>query len=191
MLDLTEKKVSSEQLLDGELLKVYRDEVELPDDATSLREWIDHPGASAIVPLFEDSTTLLLRQFRYAAGKTFLEVPAGKLSQKDEDPEEVAARELEEETGWKAQRFTHLASLQPAIGYSNEVIHFFLAEQLVQGKQDLEDGEFVQTVTMGFDKAVAKAKEGSILDMKSFTALMLADHHLKQREKEVHRKKMR
>ena len=191
MLDLTEKKVSSEQVLDGELLKVYRDEVELPDDATSVREWIDHPGASAIVPLFEDSTTLLLRQFRYAAGKTFLEVPAGKLSQKEEDPEKVAARELEEETGWQAKRFTHLASLQPAIGYSNEVIHFFLAEQLVQGKQDLEDGEFVETVTMGFDKAIAKAKEGKVLDMKSFAALMLADHHLKQREEEVHRKKMR
>ena len=191
MLDLTEKKVSSEQLLDGELLKVYRDEVELPNDATSVREWIDHPGASAVVPLYEDSTTLLLRQFRYAAGKTFLEVPAGKLSHKEEDPEAVAARELEEETGWKARRFTRLASLQPAIGYSNEVIHFFLAEQLVQGEQDLEDGEFVETVTMGFDKAVAKAKEGKILDMKSFTALMLTDHYLRQREEEVHRKKMR
>ncbi|PSQ67751.1 MAG: hypothetical protein BRD29_05445, partial [Bacteroidetes bacterium QH_2_67_10] len=106
--NLKERKVRSEQVLDGILLKVYRDDVELPDGGTSQREWIDHPGAAAVVPLFEDGSTVLLRQFRYAAGEEFLEAPAGKLDHASEDPEDVAARELEEETGWRAGQFTRL-----------------------------------------------------------------------------------
>jgi len=100
MSNLNETQLSSEQLVDGVLLEAFRDEVRLPDGDTSVREWIDHPGASAIVPVFEDGHTLLVRQFRYPPRRTFLEVPAGKLDKPGEDPEDVAARELEEETGW-------------------------------------------------------------------------------------------
>lgn len=191
MQDLTEERLDSEQLLDGKLLKVYRDQVRLPDDSEGVREWIDHPGAAAVVPLFEDSTTLLLRQHRYAAGGTFLEVPAGKLDHDGEAPKRVAARELEEETGWTAHRFTRLGALHPAIGYSNELIHFFLAEDLERGEQSLEEGEFVEPVSIGFEEAVEQAYQGNVQDMKSFTALMLATHHLAQREEEVHKKKLR
>lgn len=190
MKDLSEQQLSSEQLLDGNLLKVYRDEVRQPDGSSGVREWIDHPGASAVVPVFEDGSTILLRQFRYAAGKTFLEVPAGKIDG-EEDPTDVAARELEEETGWRADRFTRLGALQPAIGYSNEVIYFYLAEDLSQGEQDLEDGEFVEPVTMGLVEAVEKARDAEILDMKSYVALTLAQHHLLKRKEEVQGKKLR
>ena len=178
MADLIEKQVSSEQLVDGALLKVYRDQAELPDGSVSVREWIDHPGASAIVPLFEDGRTLLVRQFRYPPRRTFLEVPAGKLDTEDEDPEVVAARELEEETGWRAHRFTHLGSTYPCIGYSNEVIHFYLARDLERGQRDLEDGEFMKVEMMPFEEAVAKARRGEILDMKSLTALFFAATHV-------------
>lgn len=191
MKDLKEEQLASDQLLDGKLLKVYRDQVLLPDGEESEREWIDHPGAAAVVPLFEDGKTLLLRQFRYAAGKTFLEVPAGKLDEKDEDPREVAARELEEETGWRAERFTHLGALHPCIGYSNEIIHFFLAEDLSQGEQDLQEGEFVEVVTMGLQEIIVRSRKGEVLDMKSLSALTLADHYLRQREEEVREKKLR
>lgn len=178
MADLTEKQVSSEQLIDGVLLKAYRDRVELPDGNESVREWIDHPGAAAIVPLFEDGQTLLVRQFRYPPRRTFLEVPAGKIDQGSEEPEVVAARELEEETGWRARRFTHVGSSYPCIGYSNEIIHFYVARDLERGRQELEDGEFMEVEMLPFEEAVAKARQGEILDMKSVAALFFAATHV-------------
>lgn len=178
MNDLTETPLSSEHLVDGALLQVYRDRVTVPDGETSVREWIDHPGASAIVPLFDDGTTRLVRQFRYPPRRTFLEVPAGKLDVPGEDPEDVARRELEEETGWTADTFVPLGSTYPCIGYSNEVIHFFLATGLTEGEQDLADGEFVEVVSMPLADAVAKARSGEIGDMKTVTALLYADAYL-------------
>lgn len=181
MSDLTEERLSSTQLVDGALLKVHRDEVRLPDGNTSVREWIDHPGASAIVPLFDDGETLLIRQFRYPPRRTFLEVPAGKLDAPGEDPVDVAARELEEETGWRADAFQKTGALYPCIGYSNEVIHFYVATGLTRGEQDLSDGEFVDVLRMPFDEAVDKARRGEIEDMKTVTALLYADAHVRQK----------
>lgn len=178
MADLTEKKIHSDQLVDGALLKVYRDQAEMPDGSTAVREWIDHPGASAIVPLFEDGQTLLVRQFRYPPRRVFWEVPAGKLDGDGEPPEEVAARELEEETGWRAARFDHVGSSYPCIGYSNEIIHFFLARGLERGQRALEEHEFMEVERMPFAEAVAMARRGDMLDMKSVTALLLAAAHL-------------
>ncbi|PEN14557.1 NUDIX hydrolase [Longibacter salinarum] len=178
--DLTEEQISSDELVDGVLLNVYRDKVRTPDGESSVREWIDHPGASAIVPVFEDGSTILIRQFRYPARRTFLEVPAGKIDRPDEDPADVAARELEEETGWKADTFDHLASSYPCIGYSNEVIHFFLATGLTRGEQDLSDGEFVDVVQMPIEKAIRLAKNGELRDMKTVTALVYAAARLSE-----------
>lgn len=178
MADLTEKQLSSEQIVDGALLKVYRDRAELPDGTVSVREWIDHPGAAAIVPLFDDGRTLLVRQFRYSPRRIFLEVPAGKVDQNGESPEDVASRELEEETGWRAHRLTPIGSTYPCIGYSNEIIHFYLARDLERGRRDLEDGEFMEVEIMPFDEAVAMARRGEILDMKTLTALFFAAVHV-------------
>ena len=178
MSTLTETPLQSDQLVDGALLKVYRDTVQLPDESTGVREWIDHPGASAVVPLFEDGSVLLIEQFRYPPRQTFLEVPAGKIDQPDEDPAEVAARELEEETGWRAGAFAKLSSLYPCIGYSNEIIHFFLARDLTKGTQDLSEGEHVEVVRMPFREAVKRAQRGEIKDMKSAMALTLAQQFL-------------
>lgn len=180
MSDLTETQLSSEQLVDGVLLKAFRDEVRLPDGDTSVREWIDHPGASAIVPIFEDGRTLLVRQFRYPPRRTFLEVPAGKLDEPGEDPEDVAARELEEETGWRAGRFEHVGAAYPCIGYSSEVIHVFTAHELERGTQALVDGEFVEVVAMGFEEALDRARRGDLKDMKTITALVYAAAHVNE-----------
>jgi len=177
--DLSEEGLSSDQLVDGVLLDVYRDQVRTPDGDTAQREWIDHPGASAIVPLFADGSTILIRQFRYPARRTFLEVPAGKIDRPGEDPADVAARELEEETGWAAASFTHLASSFPCIGYSNEVIHFYLATDLTRGTQDLSDGEFVDVHRLPFRDAVAMTRNGDVRDMKTAIALMYADANLR------------
>jgi ADP-ribose pyrophosphatase len=177
MADLTEEPLSSEQLVDGALLKAHRDRVELPDGNESVREWIDHPGAAAIVPIFEDGSTVLVRQFRYPPRRTFLEVPAGKLDGANESPDEVAARELEEETGWTAGRFERLGSAYPCIGYSNERIYFYAAYDLERGEQSLADGEFVEVVSMDLDEAIRRARDGALKDMKTVTALLYADAH--------------
>lgn len=181
MSDLNETPLKSNQLLDGKLLKVYRDRVRLPDGKESEREWIDHPGASAVVPLFDDGSTLLVRQFRYPPRRVFFEVPAGKLDKDGEEPADVAARELEEETGWTAGRFTRLGALYPCIGYSNEIIYFFLAEGLEPGTRNLSEGEFMEVVKLPFAEAVARARRGEILDMKSAVALMYAHEYLQHR----------
>lgn len=191
MKDLTESTIRSEKLVDGKLLKVRRDYVELPDGGESIREWIDHPGASAVVPIFEDGSTMLVRQYRYPPRRTFLEVPAGKIDRQHEDPQDVASRELEEETGWRASRFTLLGSLYPCIGYSNEIIHFYLAEDLEKGKRELSDGEFMEVVPIGFAEALDLVASGEIVDMKSAVALLYARAALTQREAEIEPKKLR
>lgn len=188
---LEEERISSEQLVDGALLKVFRDRVRVPDGGESVREWIDHPGASAVVPLFEDGSTLLVRQYRYPVGRTFLEVPAGKIDVAGEDPADVAARELEEETGWRADSLTKLGALYPCIGYSNELIHFFLAEGLEKGTRDLSEGEFMEVVAVGFDEAIDLVEAGKIDDMKTALALQYARTFIARRDEELAGKKLR
>lgn len=177
MKDFTEETRSSEQLVDGTLLKVFRDEICLPDGAESVREWIDHPGAAAVVPILADGTTLLVRQYRYAPRQHFLEVPAGKLDAEGDDPGEVAARELKEETGWTARRLTRLGSFFPGVGYSNEEIHLFLAEDLAAGEPEPGEGEFLEVVRLPFEEAVARARRGALRDLKTVGALLLAAAH--------------
>ncbi|MFQ5572419.1 MAG: NUDIX domain-containing protein [Rhodothermales bacterium] len=189
MEPLTETTLRSEQLVDGRLLNVYRDTVRLADGTETVREWISHPGAAAVVPLFEDGSTLMVRQFRYAPRRTMLEVPAGKIDREGEEPKEVAARELEEETGWRALRLTLLGSLYPCIGYSNEVIHYYLAEELSRSRQALDPGECIEVVSMPFDEAVAMARRGDLSDMKTVTALLMADAYV-QGDAEITKKKL-
>lgn len=176
---LHEETVSSEKLLSGHLLHVYRDHARLPDGRVAVREWIEHPGASAVVPLFDDGTVLLIRQFRYPPRRVFLEVPAGKLDAEGEDPVHTAHRELEEETGYRAGRLTPLGSIFPCIGYSDEVIHFFLAHDLTPGERALAEGEHMDVVRLPFAEVVAQAQQGEIADMKSALALMMADAWLR------------
>ncbi len=180
-MDLTERTTASELLVDGVLLKVYRDVVQLPDGGESVREWIDHPGASAIVPLFPDGSTILIRQFRYGPSREFLEVPAGKLDMPGESPERVAKRELEEEIGYSAATLTKVGETYPCIGYGNEVIHLFLAEDLSACHAGVEPGEFVVPVRMPLDEAVRMARAGDILDAKSTVALLLTSAFLEGR----------
>jgi ADP-ribose pyrophosphatase len=180
--NLRETRVSSHELIDGKLLHAFRDYVETPSGDESVREWIDHPGAAAVVPLFADGSTLLVRQFRYPTGRTFLELPAGKRDPGD-DPETTAHRELMEETGLSAMKLTPLGPLFPGIGYSSEIIWFFLAEDLTEsGTQDLDAGEAVQPVRLPFAEAVARAQRGDLGDMKTVAGLLMADAHLKDRK---------
>lgn len=181
-MTLTETPIQSDAVYDGVLLHVRRDRVRLPDGGESVREWIDHPGASAVLPLFEDGSVLLIRQFRYPPRQEFLEVPAGKFDTPGEDPIDLAKREMAEEVGLAASRWTHLATTHPCIGYSNEVIHLFLAEDLTEVEVHVDEDEFVDPVRMPLSEAVELARSGHVLDAKSALTLLLAQAELDRRE---------
>jgi len=172
--DLTERRLSGEQVFDGKLLKVHRDAVRLPDGSRGVREYIRHPGAVAIVPLFDDGRVLLERQFRYPHGREFLEIPAGKI-----DPGEAhldtAKRELREETGYEAGEWTRLGVLHPAIAYTDEAIEIFVAKKLTLRGRRLDAGEFLETQIMKFEEAVNMIRDGRITDAKTVAALLLLE----------------
>lgn len=174
-MNLTERSLSTETVFDGVLLKVQRDTVRLPDGETSGREWIKHPGASAVVPVDDEGRVVLVRQFRFPTGREFWEVPAGKFDGPDEQPLAVAQRELAEEVCLSASVWTPLGATYPAIGYSNEVIHLFLAEGLTEVDEVTDDDEFVEPFRIPLAEAVAMARRGEIEDAKSCVALLLAD----------------
>ena len=181
-MDLTERSIRSEQVYDGVLLDVRRDEVRLPDGETSGREWIKHPGAAAVVPIDAEGRVVLLRQFRFGPGREFWEVPAGKFDADGEEALDVAKRELAEEAGVEAARWARLGQTYPAIGYSDEVIHLFLAEGLSPTDTHVDDDEFVEPFRLPFAEAVAMARRGEIEDAKSCVALLLAAAVVEGRE---------
>ncbi len=172
--DLTEHFVSGGLVYDGELLKVRRDVVRLPDRSQGAREYIRHPGAVAIVALFDDGAVLLERQFRYPHRREFIEVPAGKL-EPGEPQLDTAKRELLEETGYVAQEWTRLGSIHTAIAYTDETIHLFLARNLSAGERKLDQGEFLETLVRPFDEALDMIRRGEITDAKSVAALLWVD----------------
>ena len=174
MTDLAEHRVSGELVFDGTLLKVHRDEVRLPDGSRGVREYIRHPGAVGIVPLFDDGRVLLERQFRYPHGREFIEIPAGKI-----DPGEThlatAKRELLEETGYAAKQWTRLGAIHTAVAYTDEGIELFVARKLTKRKRKLDAGEFLETLSVGFDEAVQMIRDGRITDAKTVAALLLLE----------------
>lgn len=168
---LREKKLTSKKVFDGKLLHVYSDEAELPDQTTSTREWIKHPGASAVVPVFEDGSIMLLQQFRYPPKKTFIEVPAGKIDP-GEDQRTTAERELYEESGIKCERIEEVGSFYPAIGYADEIIYVYAAWGLTEEAQSADDDEFLLKYRVPFSKALEMIKTGSITDGKTICSLV-------------------
>jgi ADP-ribose pyrophosphatase len=169
--DLTEQFVDGRQVYDGGLLKVYRDNVRLPDGTQSYREYIRHPGAAAIVALFDDGSVLLERQFRYPLRRDLIEIPAGKL-----DPGEphldTAKRELLEETGYVAAEWTRLAVMHAAVGYTDEAIEIYLARKLTKKTAKLDAGEFLEVFSLPLDEAIAMVRDGRITDAKSIAGLL-------------------
>jgi ADP-ribose pyrophosphatase len=154
----------------GRVVTLNLDTVTLPNGATVELETIRHPGASAVVPLKDDGTVVLIRQFRHAAGGFIYEIPAGKLSP-GEDPRLCAARETEEEIGYRAGSLELLASIFTAPGFADEVIHIYLWTDLSPSRQQLEHDEVLEIAEMPLEKAMTLIQDGTIRDGKTIVGL--------------------
>ena len=176
-MELEEKKLSSEEIFDGVAIHLFRDEILLPNGNKGVREVIRHPGAVCVIPVTEDGDVIFVNQFRYAFNKVTLEVPAGKL-EKGEDPLEAAMRELSEETGLSAKNVVYLGELYTTPALIDEVIHMYLATDLVECKQHLDEDEFINTLRMPLSKAVQKVMNGEIKDAKTQTILLKTEKYL-------------
>jgi ADP-ribose pyrophosphatase len=149
------------------------DRVRLPNDREMELELVHHRGAAAVVPVMEDGTVLLVRQYRYATGGWLLEIPAGKLDG-GESPETCAAREAEEEVGYRPGKLEPLGWIWTTPGFADEKIWLYLATDLQVAEQGLEDDEVLSIEKMPLAEAVEKAFRGEIHDSKSAVALMRA-----------------
>ena len=173
-MELKEQQKTSTLIFDGVILHLYLDTVTLPNGKEAEREWIRHMGAVGVVPLLPDGRVIMERQFRYPVQKVLWEIPAGKLDSPDEDPLSAAKRELKEETGYEASSWVSIGCIHPAPAYSSERIHLFLAEGLTEGKQDLDEDEFLQVEAIPLHNLMRMIDEGEIPDLKTQTALLRA-----------------
>ena len=177
MSKLKETPKSSEKIFSGRLIDLYLDHIELPNGKSSTREWIKHPGAVCIVPILPDGNLCLIRQYRYGPRAEFIEIPAGKLDV-GEDPLVCAKRELEEEIGYSAGKLTFLTNIHPAIGFSNEKMWVYLAEDLILSKQNLDQDEFLELYPLPVKKAIDLIYEGKITDVKTVIGILWLDKFL-------------
>ncbi len=175
---LAETRLSGEMVFDGRLLKVYNDEILLPNGETSRREYIKHVGAACVIPVTDDKRVAMVKQYRYPVGMPLLEIPAGKLDGKNEDPLNAAVRELKEETGAVAEKMTYLGKFYPTPAYTDEVIHMYLATGLDFGNASPDEDEFLEICFYSLEELVKMVLNGQICDGKTKTAILLADRIL-------------
>ena len=154
----------------GKVVTLNLETVTLPNGATVELEVVRHPGAAAIVPMKDERTVILIRQFRLAAGGFIYEIPAGKLHP-GEDPRLCAERELEEEIGCRAGSIERLETFFTAPGFTDEVMHLFLATGLTKTAQKLDHDEVLEVVEMPLEKAIAHIRDGTIRDAKTIVGL--------------------
>ena len=172
-MELTEKTLRSERIYDGKIIHVRRDEVLLPNGHTAMREVVAHPGGVGILALDKDGTVLLVRQYRYAFGRTLLEIPAGK-REKGEEPLTTAKRELQEETGAQADNWTSLGALIASPGCYDEVLYLYLATGLRFGQTHPDEDEFLALERMPLAELVRRCMDGEITDAKTVCAALKA-----------------
>lgn len=176
-MDYTEKCLHREEVYHGGILSVHKDKVSLPDGKSSFREIVEHSGGVAIIPVDENGMVWCVRQYRYAFQDHLLEVPAGKLNA-GEAPLDCAVRELGEETGFTAEKFTFLGELLPSPGYCHETLYLYLATGLKAGKAHLDDGEFLDVECYPLTRLVEQVMNNELTDAKTAMAVLKAHYVL-------------
>lgn len=172
--NLTEEKITSEMIYDGSVVHLFKDSVRLPDGKTADRELIRHVGAVCIIPLTDRGTVIVEKQYRYPTGKVLIEIPAGKLEDKNEDRLLAAKRELREETGYTAGSWRDLGAFYPAPAYSDEYIEMYLATDLEKGEQDLDPDEFLTVSEEPLSFLLDEVMSGNIEDEKTQLGILKA-----------------
>jgi len=173
MDELTEHMLSQTTAFQGRLLRLRVDEVRLPNGSTAGREVVEHPGGVGILALTDEGEVLLVRQFRYPYGEILTEIPAGK-REAGEDPLVTGARELAEETGYRADKMVSLGTVYPTPGYCDEVIYLYLATDLHPVEAHPDEDEFLEVERMPLEKLVALVLDNRIPDAKTQTAALKA-----------------
>lgn len=181
MNNLIEKTLSQSTAFQGRLLRLRVDEALLPDGTTAGREVVEHPGGVGVVALTEDRKVLLVRQYRYPYSEILTEIPAGKRDP-GEDPLTTGMRELEEETGYRANRYTPLGVVYPSPGYCDEVIYLYLATDLVAAQSHPDEDEFLEVEHRDLDLLVQQILDGEIPDAKTQIAVLKAYYLLNRKE---------
>jgi ADP-ribose pyrophosphatase len=172
MRHLIEKFYKRSTVFTGRAVSFRVDEVILPNGKHATREYMDHPGAVAVIPFINKDTIVMVRQYRHPVGKVTLEVPAGKID-KGEKPLACVGRELEEETGYRAGKIIKLNSFWPTPAFANEVIHIYAATNLKPTKKNPDEDEFIDAVQVKFADALKMVKNGKVRDSKTVIAILL------------------
>lgn len=170
-MDLIEKTISSASIFQGVIVDLRVDQIELPNGKPARREVVSHPGGVAVVPYHEDGTVTVVRQFRYPFGRVVTELPAGKL-ERGEDHRLAGLRELEEETGLTADQFIYLGGLLASPGFSDEVIHLYLARGLHEGACHPDPDEFLEFERLPFQALLDQAVRGELEDAKTVAGIL-------------------
>ena len=176
-----EKTISSEMIYEGRILNLRRDKVHVKDNQTSYREIVEHNGGVALAAVTSEGKLVMVRQYRKAAEKAILEVPAGKI-EKGEDHRLTAERELKEETGYSAGKIEFITSFFSSIGYSTEVIYLYFATDLTPGETDFDDNESIEILEYELPKLKEMILNGEIEDAKTIAAILLVES-ITEREK--------
>lgn len=170
---MEERTIASREVYKGRLINLRVDDIEMANGHHSTREIVEHPGAVAILAFTDDNQLVLVQQYRKAAERLTLEIPAGTLGA-GEEPYGAAVRELKEETGFAAHTFARVCSFYTAVGFCTEMLHLFMASGLQAGAQSFEDDEDIQVVTMPVAEAMGRVGDGSIVDAKTVAGVFWA-----------------
>lgn len=179
-MELFEKKLNSKQIFDGVVVKLFVDEVELPDGSKATREIIRHSGAVCVIPVDEDQNVIMIKQFRYPFEQVLYEIPAGKL-EPNEDPYEAALRELEEETGVNASSLEFIGMMYTTVAIIDEKISMYLATGITYKDAHPDQGEFLEVEKIPLATLVEMVMDGKIKDAKTQIAILKADKLLNNR----------
>lgn len=169
-----EKTISSERIYEGTILNLRKDKVEVKDGKTSYREIVEHNGGVALAAITSEGKMVLVKQFRKAAEKAVLEVPAGKI-EKGEDHRLTASRELKEETGYTAGKIEFITSFYSSIGYSTEVIYLYLATDLSPGETEFDENEAIDIMEYELAELKRMIFSNEIEDAKTIAAILLVE----------------
>jgi|AntRauMFilla1563_2_1112583.scaffolds.fasta_scaffold00069_14 ADP-ribose pyrophosphatase len=171
MPELKEVLISSETVFKGKFIRVAVDTIKMPDGRLTTRDCVRHPGAVAVLPIFEDGSVVMVDQYRHAPGQVFTEIPAGKV-EAGQSIKETAHRELEEETGLVAAELIWIGKYHPCIGYSDEIIDFFIALNCTKTQQHFDDDELLYAKNMLFKEVVAQCANGEQTDSKTLAGVI-------------------